>query len=216
MDPTTNQSTPHNPEQKVSSTGRIFLPVLMLIVGFAVATGVFYAYPIREKIVEKPVVEKPSIPLPSDAVKLSACVPHMGEHWVRLSDIHRGPYYLVYEDRVLGLEYMFKETEIPNEIGAHMSMEQKQKFAKENKLTFSDAVKMAIPGHIDLPQGAAFKTWDIEWSAPHAGLVEPHFDTHFYLVDQSELETVCPDAQFGSELPPDLAEELTRLGVPLP
>lgn len=192
------------------------IPFLLLIVGFVVASAFFYQYPLKEKLVEKPVQQTQSVSAPSNAVQVSGCIPHMGEHWVALADLPRGPYYMINDGRLLGLEYMFKTNEIPNEVGAHMKKVDAQKFAQENKLTFSDAIKRAIPGHIDLPPGATIKTWDIEWSRPHVGLIEPHYDVHFYFVDQAELEKICPDAPFGSDLPPEMADELRLLGVPLP
>lgn len=216
MDTPTTAQSPSHESHGSNALVKFGIPFLLLVVGFILSGILFYQYPLKEKVVQVPVQQAKSVSLPSTAVRVSGCIPHMGEHWVDLANIPRGPYYTVNEGRVLGVEYMFKTSEIPNEVGAHMKKEDAQKFAKDNKLTFSDAVKRAIPGHIDLPLGSDIKTWDIEWSRPHAGLVEPHFDAHFYFVDQAELENICPDAPFGSDLPPEMAEELQRLGIPLP
>lgn len=194
----------------------IVLALIGLIIGALLAGGYFMMTAPKKEAVQDTAAVAETTSLPSDAVQVSGCIPHMGEHWVKLSDLPVGPYYLVDQGRVLGLEYMFKTKDIPNEVGAHTSIEDRRKFAMENKLTFSDAVKRAIPAHYDFPTATPIKTWDLEWSAPHAGLIEPHYDAHFYFVSQAELENICPDAPFTNDLPPEMAAELQRLGVPLP
>lgn len=210
------QSTSPVDHSKKSGFPGIVLALIGLIIGALLAGGYFMMTAPKKEAAQDTTEKVPTTSLPSDAVQVSGCIPHMGEHWVKLSDLPAGPYYLVNQGRVLGLEYMFKTNDVPNEVGSHMSAADKRKFAMENKLTFSDAVKAAIPSHIDLPVTTPINTWDLEWSAPHAGLIEPHYDVHFYFVKQAELENVCPDAAFGSDLPPEMATELQRLGVPLP
>lgn len=215
----TIQSTPSaQSSQNHHKLPGFFAALLFLLLGFLLAGGYFYVNPPVRKTVEKPVVQEASdLTLPSDAVKISECVPYMGEHWVQLESLPRGPIYATHGGKVIGVEYMFATTDIPGNELAHMSPQEGQKYAQENNLTFGDILKQSIPDHIDMPANMGqIKTWDIEWAPPHVGFVEPHYDVHFYFVDKSELENICPTAAFGSELPPEMAENLKKLGVTLP
>jgi hypothetical protein len=195
-----------------------FVAQLMLILVGAVLTGagVFgYSYFFKPKPAAVTTTTD-TVKLPSNAVKISDCVPLMGEHWVVLSNIPRGPYYVTYQNKVIGIEYMFKPDEIPGDKLSHMSADEAKAYIQKNNLSFADLIREVIPKRIDWPQGSQVKTWDIEWSGPHTGLLVPHYDLHYYFISQAELSQVCPDATLGSELPPQMAKELKALGVPLP
>lgn len=193
--------------------------LLFILVGVLLSGVYFYMKPLGQKTGGERggTQEASGLTLPPDAVKTSECVPYMGEHWVQLKNLPRGPHYITNAGKLIGIEYMFATTEIPGNELAHMTPQQGQKYVQENKLTFGDILKQSIPDHIDMPVNLnQIKTWDIEWAPPHVGFVEPHYDVHFYFVEKSELKTLCPDAAFGSELPPEMAENLKKLGVAVP
>ena len=111
--------------------------------------------------------------IPSDAIKLSECVPNMGEHHANPADMPFGPIYLVDKGKVIGIEYMMHEDELEGnilDIGGH----------KTGKPIVMPAFDIAFD-HVELnynPEG-------------HEGDEEAHYDLHMYLVSSEEQAKAC-------------------------
>jgi hypothetical protein len=158
--------------------------------------------------------DQQEVKIPSDAVKITECLPKMGEHWVEPANIPAGPYYVTYKGKVLALEYMIKPEEIPGEKQARMNLPQFEAYLKENNLTFGDymsKIQLSMP----LPS-LAYKTVHFDWSPAHPGLITPHYDVHFYLVSDEELENVCPDARTQDAYSPEVLEGINKNNIPFP
>ncbi len=119
-----------------------------------------------------------SVTLPKEAVELSELVPGMGEHWANPANLPVGPIYLVHDEEVIGVEYMFttdlmKEITVPGPKGEE---------------TFKH-----LPG---LPVGAYVNHMEIEFmSQGHEGFEVPHFDVHVYFISALERqEELVPHA----------------------
>lgn len=153
--------------------------------------------------------------IPKNAVKISGCIPHEGSHWVEPQNLSNGPFYVEYNGQLTAIEYMYHEDEIPGKEVAMMAMPQAIKYMQDNKLTLSGYVKMLEEHTITLPD-VKVKDMSIHWTPPHAGLAEPHVDVHLYVVDKAFRETICPEAQMDSTLPPELFEDLRKRGIELP
>lgn len=152
--------------------------------------------------------------LPTGAVKISECVPHMGEHWVDPKDLPAGPLYSVYQGKIMGIEYMFEADQIPGEEQAHMTLPEFQKFMKNNKLTFADFVKQNRMS-FDL-FNYPYHSVTIEWSAPHAGYAKPHYDIHMYLADNNTLGTICPSATEQEAYSPEVLKTIQDRNIEFP
>lgn len=152
--------------------------------------------------------------LPMGAVKLSECIPHEGEHWVVPKDLPYGPFYSTYNGKVISTEYMFTEDSIPGKEGVNMSFDEVVTFMNHTNLSFSDLVKNSFFG-FDLFDHR-YKSFDIHWSAPHAGFDTPHIDVHFFLVDKSELENICPDAKIENVYSEEILKAVDEHNIPFP
>jgi len=113
--------------------------------------------------------------LPEDAVKLSELVPMMGEHWARPQDLPLGPIYLVHDEEVIGVEFMFtqemmQELTIPSPEGEETFLA----LGLPELKTYVDHVTVEF-----LPQG-------------HPGFEEPHYDVHIYFITQEERQELVP------------------------
>lgn len=155
-----------------------------------------------------------TIVLPEDAIKVSECVPFMGDHWLQLDKLPNGPMYITHNGEVVGIEYMLIPDEIPGKETAMMSQAELSQYMAENNLSFADLMEQDH-NHFDL-FNQQYESWDIHWTQPHAGLPVPHYDIHFYFISEEERAGICPDAQPQDITPPELIEELIKLGVPLP
>lgn len=202
-------------------TTRYLIPVLALLCIIFIGVSVYLYSIVSARPQQKSVAEtnsaatKKKISVPEGAVKISGCIPHEGEHWVEVDKLPAGPYYVAYNGVVTALDYMFTEADIPGKDFAHKSLQEEVAYMQENDMDLSDLVH-----HLDqeygVPGDVPVKSWSIHWTPPHGGMIEPHFDMHLYLVDQNELESICPDAPMDSVLPQDIYQELKRLGVPVP
>ena len=106
---------------------------------------------------------------PEGVVKISECVPTMGEHWARPQDLPTGPLYTVHNGRLISIEYMPAQADF----AAGKSW---------NDLTFRYWGQQLPIEHADidfLPEG-------------HEGFEVPHYDMHFYVVGhQEDREITC-------------------------
>jgi len=159
--------------------------------------------------------KKPQVPLPTDLVKISGCIPFEGEHYVRPTDVPFGPFYVINDGKLMAIEYMFEEADIPGEKYAKMTFPDLIGYMQKNKLALKDIVNDSQSLSFDL-KNANFTYSDLHWTAPHAGVVKPHFDLHFYFAPREEMQKVCPDSTIQDVLPEDLVKDILKSGVPLP
>lgn len=155
-----------------------------------------------------------SIKVPQNAIKISGCIPGQGEHWVEADQLPSGPFYVTHNGKVTAIEYMLFDDEIPGKDFSFMAPDKAMGYMQEHNLSLSDLVKQ-IDLTFTLPN-IEFKRWGIHWTPPHAGLTRPHYDIHFFLIDEAEAAGICPEADFGTVLPQDLVEDLIRQGVEMP
>ncbi len=191
---------------KKSSIFSIILVITLLVVSF-----LLYVKSNEVKELERQNIAEATIQLPRDAIKLSGCVPFMGEHWAVPEDLPFGPTYLVNNNQVIGIEYMFRMNEIPGEFLANADSVTAQHHLQENNLGLSDIVEHTFTFPLS---NLKYKFAALDWSAPHAGFVEPHFDMHFYLIDKEEAKTVCPDSTLLDVQSPELEQMLQENSVP--
>lgn len=156
-----------------------------------------------------------TLTLPPDAVKVSECVPFMGEHYVVPSQLPRGPMYTAYKGKITGIEFMFKENEIAGEKLAKMSAKESKNYIMKNHMSLSDIVQETRGLKIDL-MGLQYKSMEIGWSVPHAGFPEPHLDVHAFLVEPEEVESICPDAQLQDAYSPEVINNVQKYKIPFP
>lgn len=159
--------------------------------------------------------EPKAISLPKDLVKISGCIPFEGEHYVRPQDVPHGPFYVIYNGKLTAIEYMFEPSEVPGENYAKMSFPELIDSMQKNKLALKDIVDELQTLSFSLPSGN-YTYSDLHWTAPHAGVLHPHFDLHFYLQSKEEMKNVCPESTLQDVLPEDLVKDLINSGVPLP
>ena len=117
----------------------------------------------------------PKMELPEEAQKLSDVVPAMGEHWADPADLPLGPIFLVYEEEVIGIEYMWsddmlQEVEIPTPEG-------------------SEHLNVLLP----LPVGVVVDHVDYAYMPHgHEGFDVPHHDLHMYFITPEEKADIMP------------------------
>jgi hypothetical protein len=160
------------------------------------------------------VTTAPKITLPADAVKISECIPFMGEHWIQPSKLPLGPIYSVYKGKVTAIEYMFTPDKIPGEQGAKMTLDDIAAYMAKNNLTLADIVK-ANQFHLDT-FGASIQFISMDWSAPHSGLAAPHYDVHAYLVDKTEAAQICPEAKIDEVYSVEVLDNVKKYKIPFP
>ncbi|CAN5199702.1 hypothetical protein BH09PAT2_BH09PAT2_03250 [soil metagenome] len=189
--------------------------IIVLIVGMVLVYQQYEVVMNEKMQTSAMLAQEQQIPtLPPGAVKLSECVPYEGEHWVLPKDLPYGPFYSTYNGKLISTEYMFTEEEIPGKEGSKMSYEDTLKFMRAKNLTFGDIVKSSLFG-FDM-FGHKYKTFDIHWSAPHAGLAVPHFDAHFFLVDKAEQQKICPDAKIENVYSEEIMKSIDEHDIPFP
>lgn len=131
--------------------------------------------------------------LPAGAIKISEAVPAMGEHWANPKDLPLGPIYLVWQGKVIGVEYMFTL--------AMLNASPNRRAAPDSKLTLRyDTPNLMLFGQkIDhltisyMPDG-------------HDGFKVPHYDYHFYFVspaDRYKIVLNIPPPPAAAPMPAD-------------
>jgi hypothetical protein len=202
---------------KVKKTSRNLSTVLLVaLIIVSIATVPVHMFLINQQnaALKQAAEKKQSIKLPANAVKLSGCVPYMGEHWVDPANLPNGPMYFVHNGEVIGFEYMFTPDQVPNEELAKASTPQEAiAYMQRNNLTFADTV---YP-HLTVPlDGYNVKFMSLEWTPPHAGVVAPHYDLHYYFIDKSEVNDICPDSKIENVDTPEIRQRLDELNIPYP
>jgi hypothetical protein len=104
---------------------------------------------------------------PPGVVKLSDCVPYMGEHWARQEDWPLGPIYTVYKNKLISIEYM----------PSHEALKDGKSW---QNLTFHYQGKPLAIDHanVDFMEHG------------HEGYQVPHYDMHFYVVSRDEERSI--------------------------
>lgn len=157
---------------------------------------------------------KKIVTLPPGAVKISECVPDMGDHWVRPQDIPGGPYYVVYQGKVVSVEYMFKPEDIPGQKVANYTFPEFEKYMTENNYTLLDVVRNNEKVY-DLG-GYNYDSIHVAWTAPHAGYPVPHMDVHAYVIPEAEVHAICPDAGIEDVHSPEVIKTIQEYNIPVP
>ncbi|GEM47385.1 hypothetical protein [Deinococcus cellulosilyticus] len=106
--------------------------------------------------------------LPEGTIKISECVPGMGEHWARPQDLPLGPIYGVLDGSLVFVEIMPSHADFIAGKSWVDVLKTPKWFLKIN--------------HVDiefLPQG-------------HDGYPVPHYDIHAYYVSHDEHMGFCP------------------------
>ena len=130
---------------------------------------------------EIPVVAQEAAPepltVPEDAVKLTECIPFMGEHWARPEDLPSGPIYVVHEEEIVALEYMIFEDRLEGEASRIMAGPDHE-----------SAIPVTMPSF-----GVDYDHMDLGYQPHgHEGMWSPHYDIHFYLISEEEKFQICP------------------------
>ncbi len=152
--------------------------------------------------------------LPTNAVKITECIAHEGEHWVEPDKVPNGPYYVSYQGRVLSVEYMLEPEKIPGEKLARGSMNDMMQHMSMGNMSMGDLVdevRLSLP----LPP-AQYKALHIGWTAPHVGMLTPHYDIHFDFVTDAELKNVCPDSRVEDIYSPEVLKTINQNNIPFP
>lgn len=106
------QSPPPPPKPTRSALSILWTALIMFILGIIGGILLFATYP---KIMNKPQPVKSvlsGISLPKDAAKIKNCMNNKGELYVRPQDKSQGPFYMVYQNKVIGLEYKIEVEEL--------------------------------------------------------------------------------------------------------
>lgn len=197
--------------------------IVFLLIATNVATlaafGLYYRNSQAQEAVDTPIApvvmdQKSQVSLPVDAVKISECIPFMGEHWAEPRDLPLGPYYVVHNSKVVALEYMFSPDKIPGEQASKMSAKEITDYMTKNKLTLADLLKA---NNFQLPlKGKNYTFLTLDWNSPHSGITVPHMDLHAYFIDEAEARTICPDAQLQDVYSPEVMDNIKKYKIPFP
>lgn len=130
----------------------------MLILDLASSTG-----DVEEQSMDQPSTIPVVWVAPPGVIKLSECVPYMGEHWANPANMPLGPIYTVDNGRLISIEYMF----------SHADLAAGKSWWDLKFLYWGRELAIQHADVAFLPQG-------------HDGYEVPHFDMHFYLVTHEE------------------------------
>ena len=203
-----------HPKQKNGGM-KVFVTIIMLLLlgGLAFVSYQLFLKDTQVQSLQQEqqkVIEANRITIPRDAVQVSGCLPYMGVHWVRPQDVPHGPYYVTYNGKLTALEYMYREDEIP---GAAIATASASTFGQYMQThTLGDLTKPEFT--FDLSGVNNIKFTSIEWTAPHAGFIVPHYDVHYYLVSKEETQSICPNAKLEEAQTPAIEEILRKNNIP--
>lgn len=202
-------------KQKKSNVSKsILLPAVVLVVSVLTLVGHLYLINQQQTVSKQEAEKKKDVKLPANAVKLSGCVPYMGEHWAVPETLPKGPLYFTNNGKVIGIEYMIGPDEIPNEeLAKAKSPQEAIAYMQKNNLTFADTV---YPHFTRDLEGYDIKFMSLEWTQPHAGYVAPHYDLHYYFIDRNEVDQICPDSKIENIDTPEIRQKLDELNIPYP
>jgi hypothetical protein len=170
------------------------------------------AVSLRQQLQAAQQANRPS--LPAGAVKLSGCIPGMGEHWADPADLPQGPFYGVENGEVLSIEYMWSPDQVPGFNTAKFTQQQFLDYLKQHNLSFAGFIQQNSKLH-DLHRYNV-ASFDLSNSGPHLGMIEPHLDLHFNFVDAQRLALVCPDSTLETAVTPEIISTAMQHGIPIP
>ncbi|MDQ6781694.1 MAG: hypothetical protein M3Z37_11150 [Candidatus Eremiobacteraeota bacterium] len=105
--------------------------------------------------------------MPANAVMVSPCIAHMGEHWVALKDWSVGPIYGTWQGKVIFSEIMVTKAQL------------------DKGFNFDNL--RPLPGH-------TINHVDLEYHPKgHPGLMVPHYDLHAYYIPHEAEMNICPN-----------------------
>ncbi|MBI3968943.1 MAG: hypothetical protein HY329_25165 [Chloroflexi bacterium] len=116
---------------------------------------------------------------PAGVIRVSGCVPNMGEHWANPAQLPMGPIYTVDNGRLISIEYM------PS-----------QEFFRSGQ----SVLDLPFTYHgTQLPINHA----NVEFQPRgHEGYEVPHYDMHFHVVSFAEERAItCQQSAFPLPLP---------------
>lgn len=165
--PNPSSSTPpiHQPPTTIQRSPYL-LALLTFILGIAGGILLFVTYPrLTPSPNEKPVISKKEsvLSLPKDAIKIEECADNKGALFVRPQDIPQGPIYMVYKNKVIGLEYEIDQ----------------EKFIKGKIYKDLPALNIKV-NHLS----AGFV------QNGHEGFSQPHSHIELYLVDAKTEQSI--------------------------
>ena len=193
------------------SSGRYLYAVigLLLVVIAGLIAKMYFPFSVANDEVE-------TFKLPEKAVKISECLPFMGEHWVEPDKLPFGPMYVMNGGMLMSLEYMFTPDKFLGEDFVKLPPQEVEKYLKDRNMTWADYFR-DYKIVIDLPDlDKKYKSIEIAWSPPHAGLVEPHYDVHVGFEEESDMSDVCPDANVYDSFAPSLLESIRKNNIQIP
>jgi hypothetical protein len=201
-------------KQKKPSQKALLLPIVAVAVSVITLGTHLYLINQQNESAKLEAKKKQDVKLPANAVKLSGCVPYMGEHWAVPELLPDGPIYFTHNGKVVGIEFMVGPEDIPNEQLAKAKTPQEAiAYMQSNNLTFADTV---YPHFTRDLKGYDIKFMSLEWTPPHAGYVAPHYDLHYYFIDKSEVDQICPDSKIENIDTPEIRQRLDELNIPYP
>jgi hypothetical protein len=136
---------------------------LVLGLGIAVTLAVAPTVARAERTDLEPITWTP----PPGVVKLSDCVPFMGEHWARQEDWPLGTTYTVYKNKLISIEYM----------PSHEALKDGKSW---DNLTFQYQGRPLAIDHANVDF----------MERGHEGYEVPHYDMHFYVVSRDEERSI--------------------------
>jgi hypothetical protein len=207
----------HKESHSSSSNNNLLKTIIVVIIVALLATSGFVSYQLYQKnnelknIKMQEETQTSQITLPKNLVKISGCLPYMGEHWIEPQNIPRGPYYVTYNGKITAIEYMYKPEEIPGQTVATASPSGLIKYMQDNKISYADLFKNNFVFDIS---GLKVKFMELTWSPPHAGFITPHYDMHYYFISKEESEKICPNAKPEEAQTPLIEQELQKYNIP--
>jgi hypothetical protein len=104
---------------------------------------------------------------PEGVIRVSACVPLMGEHWANPADLPLGPIYTVHNGRLTSVEYMIAQADFL----AGRSWDDLKTLYWGREVPIQN-VNIGF-----VPMG-------------HEGYEVPHYDLHFYTITDPEVRAI--------------------------
>lgn len=139
-----------------------------IIRGISLALAVFLLLGTVPSIAQAPGETK----VPEGAIKLSEAVPAMGEHWANPRDLPLGPIYLVWQGKVIGIEYMHTLAMMtPVPAPPSPTGEPAWNYQIEGLPLFDQKIDHFTISY--MPDG-------------HEGFKVPHYDYHLYFITPAE------------------------------
>jgi hypothetical protein len=104
---------------------------------------------------------------PEGVEQISPCVPKMDQHWADRKTLPLGPYFMVHDGQLIGIEYAIAQEDLA--AGKNFG---------DLPLTYDG--KSLVLDHFDVgfvPKG-------------HKGFEVPHYDLHIYIVSEEEKNAI--------------------------